>query len=582
MLSRRWRLFQLLAVSLALGLGHVRAADRDNAVAGDADGQFAAHLAAGEFPAARAMAQQMAPDMRDLALARLAGAQLRGGARGGFASTLRDINSGGVMGGFGNQMFAGQSPQYASPPLQGGGSQADFTELMDLIKKTTGNPKPGWTDDGGVGTVEEFRGGIYVDAEGAMRKMGTVASTELSTVRSVARATSNNRDVRKQSTLRKVSLTRLERELVFRRAMGENADDAMRALAGLTKIQYVITYPETGEIVIAGPASGWRHDAEGRVVSAVDGRPTLQLDDLIVLLRHNIEQSGVIGCSIDPRQENLNELQSFLTSKTSPLKPGQRDSWVAKLRDLAGTQDIRIFGLDPRTRAAQILVEADYRMKLIGMGLEEGTLGVTSYLDSIKLDKNGQVPPMEVLRWWFTLNYDAVQASESRDIFEIKGQGVKVLSENQLLAERGKRVGTGKSEELNTQFADSFTKNFSALAAKYPVYAELQNICDLALVTALMKAEDLPGQVGWQMAFFSNPEICPVTLSNAPKTVESIVNSRVINGSKVVAGVSGGVAIDARGLVTPAKIKTDSYGKLKSERSGSAPKSLHDNAWWWD
>lgn len=579
MLIRRWMLFQLLAVSLFLGLGHVRAADVDDQAAGKPADQFAAHLAAGEFPAARAMAQQMAPDMRDLALARLAGAQLRGGARGGFASTLRDINSGGVMGGFGNQI----APQYAAPQnLQGGANQADFTELMDLIKKTTGNPKPGWVDDGGVGTVEEFRAGCYVDATGLLHKVGTVASTELSSIRSVARATSNNRDVRKQSTLRKVSLTRLERELVLRRAMGENADDAMRSLAGLTKIQYVMAYPETGEIVIAGPAAGWRDDAEGRVVSVVDGRPTLQLDDLIVLMRYNAEQSGVLGCSIDPRQDNLNQLQAFLSSQTSPLKPGQRDSWVSKLRELAGTQDIRVFGIDPRTRVANVLVEADYRMKLIGMGLEEGTLGLTSYLDSIQLDKNGQVPPMSVLRWWFSLNYEALQASESRDIFEIKGQGVKVLSENQLLAERGKRVGTGKSDELNSQFADGFTKNFTALAAKYPVYAELQNICDLALVTALMKAEDLPGQVGWQMAFFSNPELCPVALGNPPKTVESIVNSRVIGGKKVVAGVSGGVSIDPRGLVTPAKIKTDSYGKLKAERSGSTPKSLHDNAWWWD
>ena len=58
-----------------------------------------------------------------------------------------------------------------------------------------------------------------------------------------------------------------------------------------------------------------------------------------------------------------------------------------------------------RTRAAQVLVEADYRMKLVGMGLEEGTLGVTSYLASIVLAKGEAPPPMDVLRWWFTMNY---------------------------------------------------------------------------------------------------------------------------------------------------------------------------------
>ena len=37
-----------------------------------------------------------------------------------------------------------------------------------------------------------------------------------------------------------------------------------------------------------------------------------------------------------------------------------------------GKQDIEVYGLDPRTRAAQVIVEADYRMKLVGMGLEAG------------------------------------------------------------------------------------------------------------------------------------------------------------------------------------------------------------------
>ena len=35
-------------------------------------------------------------------------------------------------------------------------SHGDYTELLDLIKKTTALPKPGWCVDGGVGTVEPF------------------------------------------------------------------------------------------------------------------------------------------------------------------------------------------------------------------------------------------------------------------------------------------------------------------------------------------------------------------------------------------------------------------------------------------
>ena len=59
--------------------------------------------------------------------------------------------------------------------------------------------------------------------------------------------------------------------------------------------------------------------------------------------------------------------------------------WLEQFRSQVGKQDIEVYGLDPRTRAARILVEADYRMKLVGMGLEEGVPGVTSYLNLIKL-----------------------------------------------------------------------------------------------------------------------------------------------------------------------------------------------------
>ncbi|MBM4005373.1 MAG: hypothetical protein FJ295_19120 [Planctomycetes bacterium] len=39
-------------------------------------------------------------------------------------------------------------------------SRQDFGAIVDLIKKCTGTPRPGWVDDGGVGTVEPFPAGI--------------------------------------------------------------------------------------------------------------------------------------------------------------------------------------------------------------------------------------------------------------------------------------------------------------------------------------------------------------------------------------------------------------------------------------
>ena len=100
--------------------------------------------------------------------------------------------------------------------------------------------------------------------------------------------------------------------------------------------------------------------------------------------------------------------------------------------------------------------------------------------------------PMQILRWWFTLDYGAVRTNADRNVFQWAGPGVRVLSENELLTERGERIHTGESDLLNAEFAHSFTKHFDALAAKYPVYAELRNVFELAMLCAILRSEDLP------------------------------------------------------------------------------------------
>jgi hypothetical protein len=280
----------------------------------------------------------------------------------------------------------------------------------------------------------------------------------------------------------------------------------------------------------------------------------------------------------------LAEVQQYLkdTSK-SPLRPGQRDTWLKQLRQKLGPQEIDVYGIDPRTRAGLVLVEADYRMKLVGMGLEEGVLDVPSYLDMIQVPPGQAPPPMDVLRWWFTLNYDSIVTSSEHDAFELRGQGVKVLSENEMLDATGGRVHTGKSDALNAQFAQNFTKHFAELSAKYPIYAELQNLCDLALVGALMRSEDLPDKVRWHLLHFGDPQQYQVPLENAPKTVETVINHRIVNKVNIIVGVSGGVRIDPNSLVKPTAIKTDDYGLLKADRIGAAPKKDETRQrWWWD
>jgi hypothetical protein len=202
-------------------------------------------------------------------------------------------------------------------------------------------------------------------------------------------------------------------------------------------------------------------------------------------------------------------------------------------------------------------------------------------LDSVRVPRGEAPPSPAVLRWWFTLNDHDIHASEGRDAFELAGHGVRVQSENELLSALGQRVHTGKSEPLNQQFAQSFTEHFAALATKYPVYADLENIFDLALVGALIKSQDLSGRAGWHLTCFGDSSAYPVSLRAAPKTVETVINHRVINQVNIIAGVSGGVHVDPWHSVTAAAIEVDK-AKLPGEHRYGAPEAVPSSAWWWD
>lgn len=574
---------------VALLAGAIVAGYSPNLLAADGNSDLvAAHLEAGEFGPAREAAQQLrTPEQRDQALARIATAQARAGARQASLFTAAEIGSDNArkeaLEGIRSRYLSGSQdvPAAAGAAARGGGVVADFDTLIELIT-TTVNPDS-WDDVGGPGSIAEFPTGVYVDAAGVLKKYSPEIDRSLDEIRRKAAGVSASRDPRKPAILRKVSLTRLEREVQLRYAEGKQPDDVMQALAGLQRIQYVLIYPESGDIVLAGPAGDWRADGDGRMIDAEKGRPVVMLDDLVVVLRNAYGDDGKFGCAITPTKEGLANAQAVADKwSKSPLQPGQRGKWLEELRSAVGKQEIDVYGIDRRTHAARVIVEADYRMKLVGMGLEKGTLGVTSYLDSMELAKGEAPPPMAVLRWWFTLNYGALKATPTHDAYALHGPGVKVLSENEMLTERGERVHTGKSNELNSRFAQSFTKHFETLAGKYPIYADLRNVFDLALVSALLKSEDLPGQVGWHLTHFGPDGDYQPALGHGPTHVETVINHRVINEKTIVAGVSGGVTVSPRELVNANAIQTDDYGLLKGERKDAAPQNLPRGTWWWD
>jgi len=465
--------------------------------------------------------------------------------------------------------------------LDGGSPQADFDSLIDLIVSTV--DADSWMENGtGEGEIQPFPTGVYADAQGTLRFAKTSTATSLAKVLKQAPSKVSG-DVRIRSARRYVSLPRLEAAIHERQLRHEALPTEMLTLAGLQRIEYLFVTPNVagkpGDLVVAGPAGNWQVRPDGKIVSTDEGQPIVRLDDLLTLWRRYGQRRGApFGVCINPRQTGLARVQKYVqTSNSEPIQPSQRGKWLKGLQQSLGTQDVEFFGIEPSSHVARVLLVADYHMKLIGMGLAEGVDGVNSYLKTVKLGTSGNVPPMTVLRWWFAMQYKPVTTTAARDVFQLQGPGAKVLSENELLAARGQRVHTGQSEDLNKRFADSFSDHFSEICLKYPLYTELRHVFDLSMVLALIEQEGLLARCGWQPTLFTHADWLPLPRMQVPAEVETVVNHRVIRRKHIVAGVSGGVWIDAKKRLT-VEAATDKMANLKSA-SKASEKAV---GWWWD
>ena len=425
--------------------------------------------------------------------------------------------------------------------------------------------------------------GVVVDADGVLRVQRVADPTgALQRQRIQAARAALNAELQAKSPMRKVSLTRLEKAIDAQLANDRKPTQEMRYLAGLTRVQYVFFYPETGDIVIAGPAEGWVEDLAGRVRGMQSGRPVVELQDLVVALRTfapDKERDVAIGCSIDPTQEGLARMQQFLRTIGSTATPAQTQLIVQGLRTSLGMQNVRIMGVPANTHFAQVMVEADYRMKLIGIGLERPAVKMASYVDNAS---PAAVSRNALQRWYFTPDYNCVRVSEDDLAMELVGNGVKLIGEDEVVGRDGQRaVAGGGGDRASRAFVHGFTQKYGEIAERTPVYAQLRNLIDLAIAAAFIRQQDYYGKAGWTMATLGSEERLPVETYQTPLQVETAVTS-VWKGNHLMTPVGGGVTIYAEQALDSPNLLPDEANKLGELHEQLDLKTLAEGQWWWD
>ena len=196
------------------------------------------------------------------------------------------------------------------------------------------------------------------------------------------------------SKLRKISLNRLEQVIVAHQG---TLTDEMRYLAGLQRVRYVFYYPDSKDIVLAGPAEGWATDLAGRIVGST--RPARRRSCRTWSWPCERSRRRQATASDDRLLDRSDagrawpRMQQFLRNVGSQADSNaNRSRSSAACATASGLQIMTHRRRFAETHFAQVMVEADYRMKLIGIGLETPPVKMVSYVDRAEPARGAATP----------------------------------------------------------------------------------------------------------------------------------------------------------------------------------------------
>ena len=400
-------------------------------------------------------------------------------------------------------------------------------------------------------------GGVKVDAKGIVRLTARVDSKRLQAVRAqLARDVS--RDVKRRSSLRRISLRRLNETLRRLKKAGKPIGDELRFLAGMQRIRYVFVYPDRKDIVLVGYAEGWKLDDRGEIVGATTGRPPLQLDDLVVALRTaKSTKVATISCSIDPTPGGVKRLRGLLSRRGLRVTPAT----LRAMERAMGPQKVTIEGVSPTTHFAHVLLAADVRMKRLAMGLEPSPVdGLPDYLKMIR-SPSGSAPRDSMPRWWLAPQYESLRKGERGLAWEIRGRSVRAETEK-------------NAHALAKKWAGLMTERYDKLSKSIPVFAKLQNCMDLAVIAAIVTDYQLPKVAGVELDMLMDEKKSQVAKLPVPTKLASHA-SAVRRGREWIISVSGGVEMNPWKTLD----KPEGWRDAKPYAKVTATKTRR---WWWD
>ncbi len=172
-------------------------------------------------------------------------------------------------------------------------------------------------------------------------------------------------------------------------------------------------------------------------------------------------------------------------------------------------------------------------------------------------------------RFWLEPKFDALLCDADGLAFELCGSSVKAMTEEDFVTANGTIQHTGKASPAAKRWASLMTDKYPELAVADPIFGELQNCMELAIVGAIVVKNRLPEKAGYDLPTLLSPRAVKAEVFYAPKEVPSIASVR----GRLVA-VSGGVAINSWAFAS----KVTTSDKVAAVRAKAA---FEKTSGWW-
>ncbi|HEY2148143.1 MAG TPA: DUF1598 domain-containing protein [Pirellulales bacterium] len=417
--------------------------------------------------------------------------------------------------------------------------------------------------------IQQAVGGVAISTEGVLTVIKTDTLRDVAKMRRKALAQLPG-DLYQPTKLRSISLSRLQQTIAACQKEHRPLPDDIRYLAGLQRVEYVFLDPQHHDIVLAGPAEGWVVNEQGEVVGAKNGRAVLRLEDLLVALRSADQaRNGGISCSIDPTPEGMKRLQDYFAGKRTI---GDPDRTTGEIEAALGQQTISVGGVPGSSHFALVMVAADHQMKRLAMNFEPSPVkDLPSYLSMLSPAKTIQTP-----RWWLAANYEPLLKDEDGLAWQLRGTGVKCLTEEDHFNQSGGREHTGKANPLAQKWADKMTEKFDELSAKDTIFGSLRNCMDLAVVASLIMQEHLDSKADCRLDLLMDAKQLPIEEYQVPKQVATQA-SFVKKGRNYIISASGGVLFQPWAVIRDSKVDSSA-----AAARGKVVETAKTTSWWWN